>query len=130
MRVLTRAAERDDGLLDALRAAGAQVVRLPSARTTECRNRYGPRGDRHELWACSDPISASDVPAAWRSADLIQLGPLHPGDLAPGISREFSGRVGLDVQGLVRAGSGADTHLAGVELDTFTARANAHLGGR
>jgi sugar/nucleoside kinase (ribokinase family) len=119
VRVLTRAAERDDLLLDALRAGGAQVLRLPSARTTECRNQYGPPGDRHELWACSDPISTSDVPPAWRSADLIQLGPLHPHDLAPGIARALSGRVGLDVQGLVRAGSRANTHLAPADLEPF-----------
>jgi sugar/nucleoside kinase (ribokinase family) len=121
VRVLTRAAERDDGLLDELRAAGARVIRLASAETTECRNRYGPGADRHELWACSDPIRASDVPAGWRSADVIQLGPLHPRDLAPGIARELRGRVGLDVQGLVRAGRGAATHLAPAEIEPFAA---------
>jgi sugar/nucleoside kinase (ribokinase family) len=125
VRVLTRAAERDDGLLDPLRAEGARVLRLPSGQTTECRNHYGPRGDRHELWACSDPISASDVPSGWRAADLVQLGPLHPGDLAPGIARGLSGRIGLDVQGLVRAGKRAQTHLAPADLEPFTARSVA-----
>jgi sugar/nucleoside kinase (ribokinase family) len=123
VRVLTRAAASDDSLLDALRRAGAEVRRLPSAATTTCRSEYGPGGDRHELWACSDPIAAVDVPEDWRSADLIQLGPLHPGDLAPGLARALRGCVGLDVQGLVRAGRGADTHLALAEgLD-------AQLGG-
>jgi sugar/nucleoside kinase (ribokinase family) len=115
VRVLTRAAASDDGLLDPLRRAGAEVIRLPSAATTTCRGEYGPAGDRHELWACSDPIAAVDVPEDWRSADLIQLGPLHPRDLAPGLARALRGLVGLDVQGLVRAGRGPDTHLAPAE---------------
>jgi sugar/nucleoside kinase (ribokinase family) len=112
VRVLTRAAEVDDSLLDPLRAAGAEVLRLPSAETTTCRNEYGPHGDRHELWACSDPIRAPDVPEAWRGSDLVQLGPLHRDDLAPGIARGLGGAIGLDLQGLVRSGSGVATRLA------------------
>lgn len=112
VRVLTRAAEVDDALLDPLRSAGAEVRRLPSAATTTCRSAYGPRGDRHELWACSDPLRAADLPRAWREADLVQLGPLHPRDLAPGFALGLGGVVGLDVQGLVRVGRGPATRLA------------------
>jgi len=122
VRVLTRAAERDDELLDTLRSEGARVIRLSSTRTTECRNIQGPEGDRHELWACSDPIGVRDVPPEWRDADLVQLGPLHARDLEPGIAREFSGCVGLDVQGLVRAGGGLDTRLEAAELEPHTAQ--------
>jgi sugar/nucleoside kinase (ribokinase family) len=112
VRVLTRAAAADDALLDPLRAAGAEVLRLPSRETTTCRNEYGPRADRHELWACSDPLRAADLPSAWRAADLVQLGPLHARDLAPGFALRLGGVVGLDVQGLVRAGRGRTTRLA------------------
>jgi len=115
VRVVTRAATADDALLDPLRAAGAEVLRLPSARTTTCRNEYAETGDRHELWACSDPISAADVPEPWRRADLVQLGPLHRRDLAPDLARSLCGRIGLDAQGLVRAGQGEGTHLAAAE---------------
>ena len=112
VRVLTRAAAHDDALLDPLRARGAEVLRLPSSATTTCRNAYGPRGDRHELWARSVPIRAADVPERWRAADLVQLGPLHRRDLAPDVARGLSGVIGLDVQGLVRSGRRARTRLA------------------
>jgi sugar/nucleoside kinase (ribokinase family) len=112
VRVLTRAAGGDDALLEPLRRAGAEVLRLPSAATTTCRNEYGAQGDRHELWARSDPIAAGDIPDAWRDSDLVQLGPLHARDVGPGIAAGLRGVVGLDVQGLVRAGRGARTRLA------------------
>jgi sugar/nucleoside kinase (ribokinase family) len=115
VRVVTRAAPADAALLDPLRAAGAEVLHLPSARTTTCRSAYAATGDRHELWACSDPIAAADVPESWRRADLVQLGPLHRRDLAPGLAQSLRGRIGLDAQGLVRAGQGPDTHLAAAE---------------
>jgi sugar/nucleoside kinase (ribokinase family) len=112
VRVLTRAADADDALLDPLRRAGAEVLRVPSRATTACRNDYTIEGDRHELWACSDPIAPEHVPDEWRSADLVQLGPLHRRDLAPGIARVLRARVGLDAQGLVRSGRGPRTRLA------------------
>jgi sugar/nucleoside kinase (ribokinase family) len=112
VRVLTRIAQRDAALLEPLQAAGAELHWLPSAATTTCRCERGAAGDRTELLACSDPIRAQDVPGGWHTADAIQLGPLHRRDLAPGLARALRGRVGLDVQGLVRSGRGARTRLA------------------
>ena len=47
-----------------------------------------------------------DLPAAWRRADAIHLGPLHRRDLAARDARDAVGlRVGIDLQGLVRLSS-------------------------
>jgi sugar/nucleoside kinase (ribokinase family) len=101
-RVVTRVAGPDGSLLQPLRALGVELRALPSARTTTYRNDYSGGVDRHELLACSDPIGPDDVPPEWRRADLVQLGPLHPRDLRPGLALRLRGLIGLDVQGLVR----------------------------
>jgi sugar/nucleoside kinase (ribokinase family) len=61
--------------------------------------------------AASDPITADDVPPNWRRADCVHLGPLHRGDLAPGLAASLEGMVGLDVQGLLRESGPEGTRL-------------------
>jgi len=93
-------------LLAPLEAAGAEVVALPSAATTTCANDYDGPVDRHEVLATSDAITAGDVPQEWRDAHVVQLGPLHPDDIDPGVSGVLRGRVAVDLQGLLRAPPG------------------------
>jgi sugar/nucleoside kinase (ribokinase family) len=102
-RVLTRVRPEDAAtLLAPLRAEGVEVRALPSRRTTTYRNDYSRGADVHELLAASDRIGPDDVPRAWRSSDLIQLGPLHRADVDPALPSALSGRIGIDIQGLVR----------------------------
>lgn len=103
VRVVTRVRRSDAGeLLAPLRADGVETLALPSRRTTTYRLDYRGSSDRHELLASSDPIGPDDVPAAWRNADLVQLGPLHRTDLLPETAAAVTGLVGLDAQGLAR----------------------------
>lgn len=89
-------------MLAPLRAEGVEILALDSHETTSYLNAYGGAQDRHELLATSDPLRANDLPADWRSADLIQLGPLHRRDLLPEVAASFNGLRGLDLQGLIR----------------------------
>jgi sugar/nucleoside kinase (ribokinase family) len=122
-RVVTRVREADAAaLLAPLVAAGVDVRALPSAATTTYANDYSGGEDRHELLATSDPIGPDDVPAAWRSADAIQLGPLHRRDLLPATLAGLSGFTGIDLQGLVRLADERGTRLApNAELKDFLA---------
>lgn len=102
-RVVTRIASGDDRVLDPLRAAGVEVLALPSERTTTYGNRYDGSVDRHELWERSDTILPDDVPSAWRrESDVLVAGPLHPHDVDPGCIGDAGGMVGVDLQGLLR----------------------------
>lgn len=108
-RVVTRLHERDrDALVGPLRAEGVDVHALDSRHTTTYSLDYSGDSDMHELLATSDPITADDVPPEWRTADLVQLGPLHRRDLLPEAVAPLSGFTGLDVQGLVREPKGTD----------------------
>ncbi|MGH2901392.1 MAG: hypothetical protein ACRDMZ_22130, partial [Solirubrobacteraceae bacterium] len=112
-RVVTRVREADaHELLAPLVASGVEVRALPSAATTTYENDYSGSEDRHELLAASDPIGPEDVPAAWRSADAIQLGPLHRRDLLPETLACLRGFLGIDLQGLVRLADARGTRLA------------------
>jgi sugar/nucleoside kinase (ribokinase family) len=103
-RVLTRVAPADvPWLLASLEAAGAEVMALPSAATTVCANDYDGPTDRHVLLSTSDPVTAADVPEAWRDAHVVQLGPLHPDDIDPAVPSVLRGRVAIDLQGVLRA---------------------------
>lgn len=112
-RVVTRArAEDAEELLAKLRAARVETRAWPSRETTTYANDYSGSEDLHELLASSDPITPADLPEAWRRADAIHLGPLHRRDLAPETLAVLSGRVGIDLQGLVRLSSPSGTRLA------------------
>lgn len=116
VRVVTRVHARDrEELAAPLERAGVQVLALPSRETTTYRNDYSGERDSHELLACSEPIQLDDLPPAWRRADLAQLGPLHPADVAPGVAAGLSGRIGLDAQGWVRARAGDERRAPDVE---------------
>ncbi len=122
-RVVTRCREEDAReLLAPLRAAGIETLALASRETTTYANDYTGSEDQHELLAASDPIAPADLPAEWRRADAIHLGPLHRRDLLPETLAVLRGRVGIDLQGLARRSSAAGTELAAnAELKDFLA---------
>jgi len=103
VRVVTRVHVDDaPALLAPLKSEGIEAHVLPSARTTTYRLDYRGTVDAHELEQASDTIEPEDVPDNWRTADVIQLGPLHRTDLSPALPGVLRGLVGLDIQGLVR----------------------------
>jgi len=122
-RVVTRCrAEDARALLAPLCAAKLETRALASRETTTYANDYSGSEDLHELLAASDPIAPGDLPAAWRRADAIHLGPLHRRDLLPETLAELDGLVGIDLQGLVRLSSASGTTLApNPELKDFLA---------
>lgn len=89
-------------LTPSLESEGIETLALPSRETTTYVNDYSGAEDTHELRSRSDPILPDDVPEAWRTADLIQLGPLHYGDIHPETAGALTGFKGLDLQGLIR----------------------------
>lgn len=112
-RVVTRVREAEAAeLLAPLVAAGVEIRALPSASTTTYANDYSGCEDRHDLLAASDPIRPDDLPASWRSADAIHLGPLHRDDIRAETLATLSGFVGIDLQGLVRLAGEHGTRLA------------------
>jgi sugar/nucleoside kinase (ribokinase family) len=112
VRAVTRIHPDDADLLATLRREGAEVRALESRFTTTYRNDYTGPVDHHELLRVSDPIAAGDVPAEWKRADLVQLGPLHRRDLEPEVAGCVRGLVGLDLQGLVRRQASGGVELA------------------
>lgn len=111
-RVVTRVAAADErALLAPLRAAGVEIHALESRQTTQCVNDYRGPHDRHDLRCVSDSIVDGDVPPSWCTADAIQIGPLHPEDVRSEILPALRGRIGIDIQGLVRTTYRGHTEL-------------------
>ncbi len=82
----------------------AQVVDLPSAVTTVFENVYTDGKRRQRVRAVADVIAHEDVPAEWRDAKIVLLGPVL-GELEPHFARAF-GRAtlrGVSAQGWLRA---------------------------
>jgi 1D-myo-inositol 3-kinase len=123
-RVVTRSRPEDaPELLAPLRAAKVETRALPSTATTTYANDYSGSEDLHDLLAASDPIAPGDLPAAWRRADAIHLGPLHRRDLLPETLSVLEGCIGIDLQGLVRRRGANGTELApNPELKEYLAR--------
>lgn len=113
VRVVTRVRAADAAaLIGPLDAEQIETLALDSHHTTSYGLDYRGAVDAHELLSASDPIGPSDIPAAWRSADLVHLGPLHRNDLHPDVAATLGGLVGLDVQGLVREPGPDGTRIA------------------
>jgi len=119
-RIVTRLRPEDEtALLAPLRAGGVGALALPSRETTTYANDYSSTPTRHDLRATSDSIGPDDVPAAWREADVVQLGPLHPRDVLPETAAALRGLKGLDVQGLVRVAGGGGRLERSAALERF-----------
>ena len=81
----------------------AEWTVVPSANTTTFENVYRERGRNQRVLATAAPISVQDIPAEWRSALIVLLGPVA-GEIAidPGLLRPPNGTLGLCAQGWLR----------------------------
>jgi pfkB family carbohydrate kinase len=93
-----------DGL-DLSPLAGIPIVRVPSVESATFENIYGPNGRTQFKRAEASPIPLTAVPAAWRSARIVHLGPLGKelGGLEPGALDIFpQSFIGVTAQGFLR----------------------------
>ncbi len=93
----------DPGLDYSSLLAGVEVVRRPSPVTTTFENIYHGHERQQFIRAVAAPISTQDVPAAWRSAPIIHLGPLAQ-EISPDIVDIFDAGslIGVTPQGWMR----------------------------
>ncbi|ABS27147.1 PfkB family carbohydrate kinase [Anaeromyxobacter sp. Fw109-5] len=85
--------------------AGVEARIAPAPRTTLFVNVHAPGGERTQrVEAAAPPLDPASLPAEWRGADVLHLAPVL-GELSPRAFADVAGagRVGLGVQGLVRA---------------------------
>jgi 1D-myo-inositol 3-kinase len=101
VRVLTAAAPD----LPPAALEGLDALIQPSPRTTTFENVYAPDGTRTQRVEVAAPrLDPARLPAAWRSPDVLHLGPLLGETPLAAFREEVSARVtGLCAQGLVRA---------------------------
>ena len=76
--VLVTGAASGIGRATALRLVleGAQLSVVPAEHATIFDNRYGPDGRVQFLYGRAAPLGPADVPAAWRAAPILHLGPI------------------------------------------------------
>jgi sugar/nucleoside kinase (ribokinase family) len=97
--VLTSAAPDHDWTVD---LPGLRVQNAPAEATTTFENVYTPQGRRQRVLAVAGYLTAEDVPAAWRVASIVHLGPVA-NEIDPGLLDLFEGNVvGLTPQGWLR----------------------------
>jgi sugar/nucleoside kinase (ribokinase family) len=81
---------------------GIHLHILPSERTTTFHNQYTAGGRVQRLLEVSEPIGAEDVPAAWRAAPVVLLGPVAQ-EIAPQLAGLFPKALcGAVLQGWMR----------------------------
>ncbi len=82
----------------------ARVVDAGSGATTTFENTYRDGVRTQHIRAVADAIEVGDVPAEWRVAPIVLLGPVF-GEIAPGFAALFdaSSLVGIDAQGWLRS---------------------------
>jgi sugar/nucleoside kinase (ribokinase family) len=81
----------------------AQVVRHASATTTCFENVYADGARRQSVRSRAEPIPPESVPAAWRAAPIVLLGPVLA-DMRPDFGAMFEGAtlLGVSAQGWMR----------------------------
>jgi sugar/nucleoside kinase (ribokinase family) len=80
-----------------------QVSLVPSANQATFENRYSSEGRVQLLHAVGARLSFADLPAAWRAAPVVHLGPLT-GELSLELAASFpDALVGVTPQGWMRA---------------------------
>ncbi len=100
--VVTSAREGEP-LLRALELSGAALACRPAEHTTTFTNTYHGGQRRQILNARAAPLSIEDVPAGWRRADIVHLGPLTA-EIDPAAAAHFPGAfLGVTPQGWLRA---------------------------
>ena len=78
------------------------VISLPSKNTTTFENRYSAGGRQQILHGVASFLSQSSIPAAWRSTQIVHLGPIAD-EVDPALIEHFpDALVGLTPQGWLR----------------------------
>ena len=82
---------------------GVEVVSLPAEETTTFENVYTPEGDRQQtIYGQARPLTAADVPAAWRDARIVHLAPIAA-EIDVNVAKIFPDSViGMTPQGWLR----------------------------
>lgn len=113
--IVTACAREDDYLLNEAREAGVWVHPIYCAQTTTFRNIYDEHGYRTQIISAhANPIAYSDIPAMWRDAAIVHLGPVAQ-ELDANMSRLFPEcLLGITPQGWMRSwdAEGHVTHSA------------------
>ena len=109
VRVVTRLAEADRGIGQALATMGLEARVEASPNTTVFHNIYGPGGRddrRQRVESVALPITPESLAAALNHAWVCYLGPLHPEDISAealsNVRRLRGPLVAMDVQGFTR----------------------------
>ena len=107
--VVTRLAAEDFGLLGGLEEEGIEVAALPGTLTTSIENVFESEDvdeRKVRLLSQADPFRLEDIPDV--ETEIFNLTGLFRGEIPPGMIEPLSskGRVGLDLQGMLRASSG------------------------
>lgn len=107
--VVTRLAAKDFGLLGGMEEEGIEVAALPGTLTTSIENVFESDdvdNRKVRLLTQADPFRLEDIPEV--EAKIFDLTGLFKGEIPPGMIEPLSakGRVGLDLQGMLRASSG------------------------
>jgi sugar/nucleoside kinase (ribokinase family) len=105
IRVVTKLAKKDFGVLDDLRKEGIDVIALPSLETTSIENIFETDDfDRRKarLLSQADPFYPEDIPED--EAKIYYLAGLFSGEIPDGLIEHLSrkGKVALDLQAMLR----------------------------
>ncbi|MBW2408733.1 MAG: hypothetical protein JRF72_02970 [Deltaproteobacteria bacterium] len=120
--VVSNIARKDKGVITALEKEEIIVCSGPTPQTTHFINEVTPKVRRQKMPLQSASIKADSLAGAIKRVSCIHLGPLHPGDMDPGVI-DMVGHtklpVVLDVQGYTRQikgeiiTTGVSQHLSG-----------------
>jgi len=105
VRVVTRVAEEDVGILEGLRGLGIEVVNIPAKSTMKSRLLYKPSGREIEVLSRGEPFVLDDLRLCRDvGTKYVYLGPLSTEDFSLEFVREAASiaPVVLDVQGFTR----------------------------
>ena len=81
---------------------GIEIVRAPSAHSTQIRNVYGPSGRVQYILQRAAPIGAASLPDAWRGTEIVLLGPVT-GEVDEALADCFpNALIGVSAQGWLR----------------------------
>lgn len=115
--IVTSGAPRE---ADALRAAGIAIASTPARAPTIFENVYHNGNRQQFLRSRASDITATTIPASWRQARVVHLGPLAQ-ELDPALAAEFpQALVGATPQGWLR-GWDADGRVVAVPWENAAA---------
>jgi 1D-myo-inositol 3-kinase len=87
---------------------GAEIVRVPSPRSTQFRNLYTAEGRVQYIPQRASAITPGSLPEDWRKAEIVLLGPVV-GEVDDGLAACFpEALVGVSAQGWLRELGGDD----------------------